>query len=163
MGGCGVTTESFHITPILSGLDGDILRVEFQGIGMSAGSTSQGCESMTVFMNSFKPDKLVLMDPMTAEIGSAPAMVEHHPSVGIRKAVGLNPNIPQLAAGLLILPMCVLLSNGWPEVKMKEGDLTTNITPNSQTTPSHRNQRSLPSATPSRSQIPVIRIDSNTI
>jgi hypothetical protein len=28
---------------------------------------------------------------MTPGMGSAPAIVEHHPSVGIRKEVGLNP------------------------------------------------------------------------
>lgn len=46
---------------------------------------------MMVFMTSLRPSRLVLRGPMTPGIGSAPAMVEHHPSVGIRKAVGLNP------------------------------------------------------------------------
>jgi hypothetical protein len=44
-----------------------------------------------VFMNILIPSKLVLNGPMTPGIGSAPAIVEHHPSVGILKAVGLKP------------------------------------------------------------------------
>jgi hypothetical protein len=56
-------------------------------------------------MKSFMPSRLVLMGPITPGTGSAPAGVEHHPSVGILKAVGLKPYIPQLAAGHLMLPV----------------------------------------------------------
>jgi hypothetical protein len=37
------------------------------------------------------PSRLVLMGPMTPGIASAPTIVEHQPSVGMRKAVGLKP------------------------------------------------------------------------
>ena len=55
-------------------------------------------------MKSLRPLTLVLKGPMTAAIGSAPGAVLDQPSVGIRKAVGLSPSIPLLAAGLRMLP-----------------------------------------------------------
>lgn len=104
IGGCGVTTPSLHMIAILSGLLGEMWKFESQGMGMSAGSESHGLGEMTVFMKSFMPPRLLLMGPITPGMGSAPAIVEHHPSVGIRNAVGLKPYIPQFAAGLLMLP-----------------------------------------------------------
>jgi hypothetical protein len=55
-------------------------------------------------MKSLIPSRLVLSGPITPVMGSAPAIVEHHPSVGTRKAVGLRPYNPQFPAGALILP-----------------------------------------------------------
>lgn len=60
-----------------------------------------------VFINILIPSRLMLKGPITPGIGSAPAIVEHHPSVGILNAVGLNPYMPQFPAGLLILPIPV--------------------------------------------------------
>ena len=65
--------------------------VGVQGRGTRAGSMSQGLESMTVRMKRTMPVREVLRGPITAAMGSAPAAVEHHPSVGMRKAVGLKP------------------------------------------------------------------------
>ena len=92
MGGCGVTTPSFHMMAILRGLlkEGG-WKEGFQGRGIKAGSVSQGLESMIVFMKRLRPERVVDRGPMTAGIASAPAAVEHHPSVGMRKAVGLRP------------------------------------------------------------------------
>src|SRR6187402_2392870 len=64
---------------------------------------------MTTFMMSLRPSRLVLIGPITPAIGSAPAWVEHQPSVGIRNEVGLNPYTPQFEAGLLMLPDFVRL------------------------------------------------------
>ena len=60
---------------------------------------------MTAFMKSLMPVRLVLRGPMTVTIGSAPGLVDDQPSVGTRKAVGLRPYRPLLAAGLRMLPV----------------------------------------------------------
>ncbi len=85
-----MTTPSCHNMPIFRDWEPEMC-IGFQGRGMRAGSISQGLTSRIVFMKSWMPSRLVLMGPMTPGIGSVPAMVEHHPSVGIRKAVGLKP------------------------------------------------------------------------
>src|SRR5256885_15248453 len=74
---------------------------------MSAGSESHGIKSMTVLIKSLMPARLVLKGPTTVTIGSAPGLVDDQPSVGIRKAVGLRPYRPLLAAGLRMLPVYI--------------------------------------------------------
>lgn len=91
MGGWGLTTSSWGITAILSGVWGEMCREEFQRKGMRAGSDSQGFVSMMVFMKVLMPPILVLRGPMTVVIASAPAAIDDHPSVGSRKAVGFSP------------------------------------------------------------------------
>ncbi len=91
MGGWGVTTPSWVRTPIFNGWLGDIWAFEFQGIGMSAGSESQGFASIMTFMKSAIPPRLAHNGPTTEEMVSAPAIMDDQPSVGTRKAVGLKP------------------------------------------------------------------------
>ena len=91
MGGWGVTTPSWVRTPIFNGWLGSIWEFGLQGIGISAGSESQGFASMMTFMKSAIPPRLALRGPTTAEMVSAPAIMDDQPSVGTRKAVGLKP------------------------------------------------------------------------
>lgn len=105
MGGWGLTTSSCHITAILIGWCGENLIDGFQDIGIRAGSDSHGFVSIIVFIKALIPPMLVLNGPMTVATASAPAAIDDQPSVGIRKAVGLSPYRPLLAAGLRILPV----------------------------------------------------------
>jgi hypothetical protein len=65
--------------------------IGLQGIGMRAGSDSQGLAAIVVDMKCLMAQRLTLRGPMTVVMGSAPGIVDDQPSVGSRKPVGLRP------------------------------------------------------------------------